>query len=160
MKQVVIPRYGPPDVLEVRDAPEPAVKPGTVRIRVKAAGINFSDLLARQGLYPGSPKPPAVVGYEVAGERDDGEKVVALTKFGGQSEIEIEPLGAARDRYGRQFLAVNLDTQRQRSFLALLRRAIAGQVQAGGSRLWSAQPDGGALGHPAVGFVLLIPGGA
>jgi NADPH:quinone reductase-like Zn-dependent oxidoreductase len=91
MKQVVIPRYGPPDVLEVRDAPEPAVKPGTVRIRVKAAGINFSDLLARQGLYPGSPKPPAVVGYEVAGERDDGEKVVALTKFGGQSEIVVVP---------------------------------------------------------------------
>ena len=91
MKQVVIPRYGPPDVLTVREAPEPPVTPGTVRIRVHAAGINFSDLLARQGLYPGAPKPPAVMGYEVAGERDGGEKVVALTRFGGQSEVVVVP---------------------------------------------------------------------
>jgi len=92
MKQVVIPRYGPPEVLTVREAPEPSVTAGTVRIRVRAAGINFSDLLARQGLYPGAPKPPAVMGYEVAGERDpDGGKVVALTRFGGQSEVVVVP---------------------------------------------------------------------
>src|SRR4051812_13859733 len=92
MKQVVIPRYGPPDVLEVREAPDPVAKPETLRIRVKAAGINFSDLLARQGLYPGSPKPPAVMGYEVSGVLEPGgEKVVALTKFGGQSEIVVVP---------------------------------------------------------------------
>lgn len=95
MRQVVIPRHGPPDVLTVREVPDPPVTPGAVRIRVRAAGINFSDLLARQGLYPGAPKPPAVVGYEVAGVIDAGDqetkKVIALTKFGGQSELVVVP---------------------------------------------------------------------
>ena len=101
MKQLVIPRYGPPEVLEVREAPDPAVKPGTVRIRVHAAGVNFSDLLARQGLYPDAPKPPCTIGYEVAGVVDAvgdgvpaprrGDPVVATTRFGGQSELVVVP---------------------------------------------------------------------
>jgi len=101
MKQLVIPRYGAPEVLAVRDAPDPQVAPGTVRVRVRAAGINFSDLLARQGLYPDSPKPPCVVGYEVAGVVDApgagvdaprvGDAVIALTRFGGQAELAVVP---------------------------------------------------------------------
>jgi len=101
MKQLCIPRYGPPEVLTVREVPDPPVTPGAVRIRVAAAGINFSDLLARQGLYPDAPKPPCVVGYEVAGIVDAvgdgvgtprvGERVVALTRFGGQSELVVAP---------------------------------------------------------------------
>ena len=43
---------------------------GQIRIRVRAAGINFADILARIGLYPDAPKPPVVVGYEVAGVVD------------------------------------------------------------------------------------------
>lgn len=101
MKQLVIPRYGPPEVLTVREVEDPMVNPGSVRIRVRAAGINFSDLLARQGLYPGAPKPPLVVGYEVAGIVDAvgsganappvGSKVIALTRFGGQSGLVVVP---------------------------------------------------------------------
>jgi len=101
MKQLCIPRYGPPEVLTVREVPDPPVTPGAVRIRVAAAGINFSDLLARQGLYPDAPKPPCVVGYEVAGIVDAvgdgvgtprvGERVVALTRFGGQSKLVVAP---------------------------------------------------------------------
>jgi NADPH:quinone reductase-like Zn-dependent oxidoreductase len=101
MKQLVIPRYGPPEVLAVREASDPAVLPGTVRIRVRAAGINFSDLLARQGLYPDAPKPPCTVGYEVSGLVDAvgagvtaprvGDRVVATTRFGGQSELVVVP---------------------------------------------------------------------
>jgi NADPH:quinone reductase-like Zn-dependent oxidoreductase len=101
LKQLLIPRYGPPEVLTVREAPDPPVTAGVVRIRVKAAGINFSDLLARQGLYPDAPKPPCVVGYEVAGVVDAvgsgvdapqvGDRVLALTKFGGQSELVVVP---------------------------------------------------------------------
>jgi NADPH:quinone reductase-like Zn-dependent oxidoreductase len=101
VKQLVIPRHGPPEVLEVREAPDPAVLPGSVRIRVRAAGINFSDLLARQGLYPDAPKPPCTVGYEVAGVVDAvgagvtalrvGDRVVATTRFGGQSELVVVP---------------------------------------------------------------------
>jgi len=105
MKQLVITRYGPPEVLAVRDAPDPAVAPNTVRIRVKAAGINFSDLLARQGLYPDAPKPPCVIGYEIAGTIDAvgdgvtthrvGDRVVAMTRFGGQSELVVVPKASA-----------------------------------------------------------------
>jgi len=104
VRHLIIPRYGPPEVLEVREAPEPRVAPGTVRIRVHAAGINFSDLLARQGLYPDAPKPPCTVGYEVAGAVDavgdgvtsfrPGDLVVATTKFGGQSELVVAPASA------------------------------------------------------------------
>jgi synaptic vesicle membrane protein VAT-1 len=101
MKQLVIPRHGPPEVLTVSEAPVPPVTEGAVRIRVKAAGINFSDLLARQGLYPDAPKPPCVVGYEVSGVVDAaapgiaaprvGERVMAMTRFGGQSEFVVVP---------------------------------------------------------------------
>ncbi len=101
MRQLLIPHYGPPEVLAVREAPVPSVTPGTVRIRVKAAGINFSDLLARQGLYPDAPKPPCVIGYEAAGIVDAvgegvlaprvGDRVIAMTQFGGQSEVVVVP---------------------------------------------------------------------
>ena len=101
MKQLVIPRYGPPEVLTVREAPDPPVTPGAVRLRVRAAGVNFSDLLARQGLYPDAPKPPVVIGYEVSGIVDAvasdvtaprrGDRVIAMTRFGGQSELVVVP---------------------------------------------------------------------
>jgi NADPH:quinone reductase-like Zn-dependent oxidoreductase len=101
MRQVVIARYGPPEVLTVRDAPDPDPLPGQVRIRVAAAGINFSDLLARQGLYPDAPKPPMVMGYEVAGTVDRlgtgvttlqlEQRVLAATEYGGQSELVVVP---------------------------------------------------------------------
>ncbi|MBV8353337.1 MAG: alcohol dehydrogenase catalytic domain-containing protein [Verrucomicrobia bacterium] len=67
-----------------------------MRIRVKASGINFADILARQGLYPDSPKIPCVVGYEVSGVVDAvgqdadhswvSKDVFALTRFGGYSD--------------------------------------------------------------------------
>ena len=59
MKALVITQHGPPEVLKVLDRPDPEVGPGEVRIAVKAAGVNFSDLLARVGMYPESPKPPS-----------------------------------------------------------------------------------------------------
>ena len=102
MKQVVITKFGPPEVLQVREAPDPEPGPNEVRIKVAAAGINFSDLLARQGLYPDAPKPPMVMGYEVAGTVDRvragvtsltiGSRVLAGTRFGGQSELAVVPI--------------------------------------------------------------------
>jgi NADPH:quinone reductase-like Zn-dependent oxidoreductase len=96
VKAVVIPRYGAPDVLEVRDLPEPKPGPGEVRIAVRAAGLNFAEVSARQGLYPDAPKPPSVVGYEVAGVVDargpgvrglaEGDRVWAICRFGGHAE--------------------------------------------------------------------------
>ena len=96
MRQVWITRIGPPEVLELREASDPTPGPGQVRIRVRAIGINFADIMARLGLYPDAPKLPAVIGYEVAGDIDavgsgvqraPGEKVLALTRFGGYSDV-------------------------------------------------------------------------
>ncbi|WP_183101347.1 alcohol dehydrogenase catalytic domain-containing protein, partial [Nocardioides pelophilus] len=68
MRAVVITRHGGPEVLQVQDRPEPAApKDGEVAVDVRAAGVNFADTMARVGFYPDAPKPPMVVGYEVAG---------------------------------------------------------------------------------------------
>ena len=101
MRQAVIPRHGPPEVFELREGPDPEPGSAELRIRVRAAGINFADVLARLGLYPDAPKPPVVVGYEVAGHVDgvgrqvtgfsDGDRVVALTQFGGYSDVVVVP---------------------------------------------------------------------
>jgi synaptic vesicle membrane protein VAT-1 len=97
MKAIVIPRYGTADVLRVRSLPDPEPRAGEVRIAVQAAGLNFSEVSARQGLYPDAPKPPSVVGYEVAGTIDAlgpgvselacGDRVWAICQFGGHAEL-------------------------------------------------------------------------
>jgi len=97
VRQVWITRRGGPEVLEMREAPDPQPKPGEVRIRVRGAGVNFADLMARRGLYPDAPRLPFVPGYEVAGEVDAGERsrigqrVLALTRFGGYSDVVVVP---------------------------------------------------------------------
>ena len=99
MRALVITKHGPPEVLRVLDRPDPEVGPGQVRIAVKAAGVNFSDLLARVGMYPDAPKPPCVIGYEVAGDVESvgegvesvrpGDRVISGSRFGGQAELVV-----------------------------------------------------------------------
>lgn len=96
MRQVVTTRNGGPEVLKVEDVPERTAGAGEAVVAVKAAGLNFADILARQGLYPDGPKKPCVMGYEVAGIVESvgegvdrsivGVPVIAMTRFGGQSE--------------------------------------------------------------------------
>lgn len=105
MRQAVIPRYGAPEVFEMRDVPDPSPGPGEIRIRVRAAGVNFADVLSRLGLYPDAPRLPMVVGYEVAGHLDaagsgvhglgEGDRVVALTRFGGYADTVVVPAAQA-----------------------------------------------------------------
>ena len=98
MRAVVITKHGDLSVLKVQERPDPPPPAaGQVRIAVRAAGVNFADHLARVGLYPDAPKPPSVVGYEVAGTIEAvgdgvdasrvGERVLAGTRFGGYAEI-------------------------------------------------------------------------
>jgi NADPH:quinone reductase-like Zn-dependent oxidoreductase len=101
VRAVVIVRHGGPEVLEVLERAAPVAGPGRVRIDVRAAGVNFADLMARQGLYPDAPPLPAVVGYEVAGLVAEvgagvdglavGDRVVAATRFGGYAEQVAVP---------------------------------------------------------------------
>lgn len=105
MKEVQIPRHGPPEVLTLVERPDQDPGEGEVRIAVRAAGLNFADILARKGMYRDAPPPPMVVGYEVAGTIDAvgkgvdsgrmGERVLALTRFGGQSSQVLVPAQAA-----------------------------------------------------------------
>lgn len=99
MREIVITRHGGPEVMEERARPTPEPGPGELRIRVKAAGVNFADLLARMGLYPDAPPPPLVAGYEVSGYVDAigpgptrheiGRHVLAITRFGGYADHAI-----------------------------------------------------------------------
>jgi len=99
MRQIWITKAGPPEVLQVREAPDPAPGEGELRIRVHAAGINFADLMARVGLYPDAPKIPCVVGYEVSGVVDAvgkgvtrasvGDRVFGMPRFGGYSDTLV-----------------------------------------------------------------------
>jgi synaptic vesicle membrane protein VAT-1 len=106
MRAMVVKKYGPPEVLEVRDVPDPQPKPGEVVIRVKAVGVNFADLLQRMGIYPGTPKPPFVPGFEVSGvvekiaeggKAGDGEPlhigdaVAGFTPFNAYAEWAVAP---------------------------------------------------------------------
>lgn len=101
MKALVQTGNGGPEVLRVQERPDPPVGPGEIRIAVKAAGVNFADTMARVGLYPDAPKPPCVMGYEVAGEVESlgegvsdfavGDRVMAGTRFGGQAELVTVP---------------------------------------------------------------------
>lgn len=94
MKAAVITRYGGPEVLEVRDVPRPQPNPGQVLVRVQAAGVNFADIMAARGGYPGTPEPPLVAGREFAGRRQDtGERVMGYT----QSEAFTEKIATSPD---------------------------------------------------------------
>lgn len=93
MQHAIFTRFGSPDVFQIQELPDPMPAKGEVRIAVRASGVNFADVLARQGLYQDAPKPPLVVGYEVAGIVDAvgegvsearlGEEVIAFTRFKG-----------------------------------------------------------------------------
>ncbi|MFO0682266.1 MAG: medium chain dehydrogenase/reductase family protein [Sandaracinus sp.] len=101
MRAIWITKHGGPNVLEVRETPDPEPKRGEVKIRVKAAGLNFAEVTARQGLYPDAPKPPCVVGYEGAGVVEKlgdgatgpavGTRVLFMSRFGGMSDVVVVP---------------------------------------------------------------------
>jgi NADPH:quinone reductase-like Zn-dependent oxidoreductase len=101
MRQVWITKAGSPEVLQVKEAPDPTPAAGQIRIRVEATGVNFADIMGRLGIYPDLPPIPVVVGYEVGGRVDAvgsgidsswvGKDVFAMTRFGGYSDVVCVP---------------------------------------------------------------------
>jgi len=81
----VLRETGGPEQLELAEVPEPEPGDGEVVVRVRAAGINFADVLVRQGRYPQPPELPTVPGSEIAGEVE-GRRVMALPRGGGYAE--------------------------------------------------------------------------
>jgi NADPH2:quinone reductase len=92
MKQVQVDGFGDLDHLQLIDAPDPTPGDGEVVIEIAACSLNFSDLLQRQGIYVGGPRPPFVPGVEAAGtviahgpnvsEPALGARVIALARGG------------------------------------------------------------------------------
>ena len=138
MKSVVLTGRGGPEVLEVQERPDPPVGAGEVRIKVEAAGINFADTMARVGLYPDAPKPPCVLGYEVAGTVEsvgDGvegistdDRVLAGTRFNGQAELVSVPVDQVEP------LPENVTFEQGAAFPVNYATAYAGLVMMGGLR--------------------------
>ncbi len=98
MKSLTVTEYGEADVLEVTEADRPEPADGEVLIEVRAAGVNFADIMQRRGHYHGGPEPPYTPGMEVAGviaevgdgvNREPGENVVSLVNGGGYAEFAV-----------------------------------------------------------------------
>ncbi|MFT6908225.1 MAG: NADPH:quinone reductase-like Zn-dependent oxidoreductase [Oleiphilaceae bacterium] len=101
-RQIVIKRHGGPEVLEVVENTEPEPKPSEVKVRLLAAGVGYSDVMAQRGGYPLAPKPPFTPGYDFSGVVDEvgdgvhefkrGDHVVGLNpNFGCYSECICIP---------------------------------------------------------------------
>lgn len=110
MKAAVYDRYGPPEVVEIRDVPKPAPKPGEILIRVLAATVAAGDFRLRRpspflarlfnGLF--RPKKVRILGFELSGEVEAvgagvsrfeiGDSVFAFTGFGFGAHAEYRCL--------------------------------------------------------------------
>jgi NADPH2:quinone reductase len=87
MKAVVVTRLGGPEVLELREVPDPVAKPGEVIVHVRAAGINFADTMSTRGAYSSTPPPPFISGREFAGVVEGTqERVMGYAQYGGAAE--------------------------------------------------------------------------
>eukprot|EP00002_Diphylleia_rotans_P032343 TRINITY_DN6785_c0_g1_i1.p1 TRINITY_DN6785_c0_g1~~TRINITY_DN6785_c0_g1_i1.p1 ORF type:complete len:348 (-),score=83.60 TRINITY_DN6785_c0_g1_i1:140-1183(-) len=101
MKAIVITAAGGYDVLQVQEFPDPQPSAGEIRIKVQAAGLNFAEVMARQGTYPDAPPTPSIVGYEASGIVDkvgenvssfkEGDRVLVMKKFGCHAEMVVVP---------------------------------------------------------------------
>lgn len=103
MRQILNKGNGGLEVLNVKEVANLSPSPGELLIDVRAAGLNFADILARKGQYPDAPDKPCVMGYEVSGVVSDagegvdsawvGKEVIAMTRFGGQAEqVSVPPV--------------------------------------------------------------------
>lgn len=96
MRAVLCKEWSGPDKLVVEDVPAPPIRPGAVRVKIEAAGINFADLLLVSGQYQEKPPLPFTPGSEAGGvitEIGDGvanlkrgDRVMALTGGGAFAE--------------------------------------------------------------------------
>lgn len=110
MKAAVLTKKGKgQDVFKIQDVDKPTINEGEALIKVEAFGLNFADVMARNGLYRAAPPMPSVLGYEVVGTIEEikgehefkvGDRVLAFTRFGGYAEyakadlrtmVEVKP---------------------------------------------------------------------
>ncbi|XP_054614709.1 synaptic vesicle membrane protein VAT-1 homolog [Dunckerocampus dactyliophorus] len=101
-RALVLTGYGGYDKVKLQvKKGKPALKAGEIQVRVKVCGLNFADLMARQGLYDRLPSPPVSPGMECSGvveavgeevtDRKVGDKVMVLSRFGLWQEVVVVP---------------------------------------------------------------------
>lgn len=103
MKAIICDHWGLPDELIVGELPSPAIRPGAVRLKIKACSINYADTLMVQGLYQEKPPFPFSPGMEAAGIIEEvgdgithlfpGDRVMALCGHGGLAEEAVVEAG-------------------------------------------------------------------
>lgn len=82
----MITRFGGPEVLELQNVPDAHPGPDQVLINVEAGGLNFADLMAAEGGYAGTPRPPLIAGREFAGKDSNGRRVMGYMQWGAFAE--------------------------------------------------------------------------
>jgi NADPH:quinone reductase len=104
MKFIAASKFGGPDVLTVVEAPTPTPTEGALLVEIKAAGVNYADIMARSGFYPQVPKAPSPVGFEIAGVIKgvggvqgfkEGDSVAAIIQGGGYATHAVIPAATA-----------------------------------------------------------------
>ena len=91
MRAVLLRETGGPERLELVDVPEPEPGDGERLVHVRAASVNYLDLLIRRGEYPQAPELPAILGAEVAGEVEGRGVIALLGGVGGYAEVVAVP---------------------------------------------------------------------
>jgi NADPH:quinone reductase len=101
MRAAVITAYGGPENIIVTEVDRPTPRPGHVVVEVEAAGLNFWDIVERQGVLPGSPTPPTRAGIEGAGTVVDvaadvsepavGDRVMWANRSGSHAQLVEVP---------------------------------------------------------------------
>jgi NADPH2:quinone reductase len=93
MRAIVFERNGGPDVLELKDVPDPVPSEGQVLVDVEAVGVNYRDVYEREGGGYGA-QPPAIIGVEGAGTiSGTGERVGWVAVPGSYAERVVAPRG-------------------------------------------------------------------
>jgi len=91
VRAAVLKGVGGPEQLVVDEVPDPEIAEGQAIVDVRAAGVNFADVLVRIGQYPQMPELPTILGSEVAGELD-GARVMGFGESGGYAErVAVDP---------------------------------------------------------------------
>jgi len=107
MKAVLCKQYGPPDTLTFEELPSPKAEAGEVVVSVKAASVNFPDVLIIQNKYQFKPPLPFSPGSEMSGVVKEvgegvkgfkpGDRVIAFTTYGAfAEEVKVEASRLAR----------------------------------------------------------------
>jgi len=152
MRAAFVTKYGGPEVLEIREAPEPSPGPREIQVRVRAIGLNFADIFGRFGVYPGTPKPPFIPGLEFSGDVTEigsnvvnfkrGERVMGYSRLGSHAEF------LTVDEHYATLIPRKMSYEEGSSFLATGLSAYHGIV-----RLAHLRSDEKVLIHAAAGGV-------